>query len=190
MIWFFSACDSFRTSGQFASGRRAFLVKNYEEALRHFQKVANKSPGYVFRSGGFRETVWTYIGRCQYQLGQLADARFSLERALAAEGDDYLARVFMGVTLARRGDDANGFREIERGLKGLLEWIEYENSRDPSESFWDPSYQIRKEITEGLAMISAKKPDRQKLIESAEWIGMKIEDEIDQVRRDKRRGDE
>jgi hypothetical protein len=39
-------------------------------------------------------------------------------------------------------------------------------------------------------MISAKKPDRQKLIESAEWIGMKIEDEIDQVRRDKRRGDE
>jgi hypothetical protein len=113
-----------------------------------------------------------------------------LERALAAEGDDYLARVFMGVTLARRGDYANGFREIERGLKGLLEWIEYENSRDPSESFWDPSYQIRKEITEGLAMISAKKPDRQKLIESAEWIGMKIEDEIDQVRRDKRRGDE
>jgi hypothetical protein len=74
MIWFFSACDSFRTSGQFASGRRAFLVKNYEEALRHFQKVADKSPGYVFRSGGFRETVWTYIGRCQYHLGQLSDA--------------------------------------------------------------------------------------------------------------------
>jgi hypothetical protein len=39
-------------------------------------------------------------------------------------------------------------------------------------------------------MISVKKPDRQKLIESAEWIGLKIEDEIDQVQRDRRRRDE
>ena len=89
-------------------------------------------------SGNFRESVWTYLGRCQYHLGNLDDARFSLERALAVYGDDYLARVFMGLTVARQGDDTNGFRELERGLKGLEEWIEYENSRDPAKSFWGP----------------------------------------------------
>jgi hypothetical protein len=38
-------------------------------------------------------------------------------------------------------------------------------------------------------MISANKPDQQILIESAEWIGLKMEDEVDQVRRDRRRDD-
>jgi len=186
MVWLFSACDSFRTSGQFASGRRAFIVKNYEAALGHFQKVADKSPGYVFESMHFRERVWTYLGRCQYYLGNFAEARHSLERAIVAHGDDYLARLFLGLTLVRPGDDANGFREMERELKGLDEWIEYENRRDPSTSFWDPGNQIRKEIATGLAMISDKKPDRKILIESVEWIGLKVEDEVDQVRRDKR----
>lgn len=185
-----SVFQSFRNAGRFASGRRAFLVKNYEEALGHFQKVADKRPGYVFMSGNFRESVWTYMGRCQYHLGKLPDARFSLEHALAAHGDDYLARVFMGLTLACQGDEADGFREMERGLKGLDEWLEYENSRDPSQSLWDPGDQIRKEIAGSLALISGKKPDREKLIESAEWIGVKMEDEIGQVRRDKRRRDE
>jgi hypothetical protein len=39
-------------------------------------------------------------------------------------------------------------------------------------------------------MISAKKPDRQKLIESAEWVGQKMEDEIDEARRQERRQSE
>jgi tetratricopeptide (TPR) repeat protein len=190
MMWVFSACDSFRTSGQFASGRRAFLVKNYEEALGHFQKVADKKPGYVFESMNLREGVWTYLGRCQYYLGKFAEARYALERAILTDRDDYFARLFMGLTLARQGDNANGFREMERGLTGLNEWIEYENSRDPSRSFWDPDHEIRKEIASSLTMISAKKPDRRKLIESAKWVGQKMEDEIDQVRRDARRLDE
>jgi len=184
---FSTAREIFWTSGQFASGRRAFLVKNYEEALGKFQKVADKNPGYVFTSSNYREGVWTYLGRCQYYLGKFAEARHSLERAVAADGDDHMARVFMGLTLARQGDDANGFREMERGLKGLEEWIEFENSRDPANSFWDPGHEIRKEIASGLAKISDKTPDRLKMIESAEWIGLKIEDEIDQVRRDRRR---
>lgn len=185
-----SLFQSFRTSGRFASGRRAFVAKNYEEALEHFQKVADKRSDYVFESINFRESVWTYLGRCQYYLGKLADARYSLERAIVADGDDYLAPVFMGLTLSRKGDDANGFRELGRGLKGLRDWIEYENGRDPSRSFWDPNHEIRKEIASILAMISTKTLDRQKLLESAEWIGLKMEDEIDQVRCDARRLDE
>jgi tetratricopeptide (TPR) repeat protein len=182
-----SLYESFRTSGQFASGRRAFLIKNYEEALGHFQKVAAKRTAYVFTSGNFRESVWSYIGRCHYCLGKFAEARHALERAMFADADDHLARIFMGLTFARQGDDANGVREMERGLKGLNEWIENENSRDASSSFWDAGQEIRKEIASCFAMISAKKRDQQNLIGSVEWIGLKMEDEIDQVRRDKRR---
>ncbi len=95
----------------------------------------------------------------------------------------------MALTLARLGNAATGFREMERGLKGLNEWIEYENGRDPSRSFWDPNLQIRKEIANTLEMIAAGNADPQTVIESAEWIGLKMEDEIDQVRRDERRRD-
>jgi tetratricopeptide (TPR) repeat protein len=189
MVWFLSACDSFWTSGQFASGRRAFVVKNYQEALAYFRKVADKKPGYVFQSMHFRESVWTYLGRCLYYLGNLAEARQSLERAITEHGDDQLARVFLGLTLRRQDDDANGNRQMERGLQGLNDWIEYENGRDPAKSFWDPSRQIRQEIARSLAMISDNRADRQTLIESVEWIGLKIEDEVDHVRRDRRRGD-
>lgn len=187
MLWLFSACESFRTAGQFASGRRAFLAKNYEEALGHFHKVSKTKPGYVFTASNYREGVWTYIGRCQYYLGRFADARQSLEHAISADNDDYLARIFLGLTLARQEDRINGVREMERGLAGLNGWIEYENSRNPSKSLWDPNLEIRKEITSSLAMISRKEPDRQKLIELVEWIGLKMEYEIEQVRRDERR---
>src|SRR5512145_1702941 len=108
-----SLFQSFRISGQFVSGRRAFLVKNYEDALGHFQKVADKNPGYVFESMNLREGVWTYLGRCQYDLGKFAEARYALERDVLTDGDDFFARLFMGLTLARQDDDANGFREME-----------------------------------------------------------------------------
>jgi tetratricopeptide (TPR) repeat protein len=187
MAWLISACDYFRTGGQFAAGRRAFLAKNYGAALDYFEKVAEAKPNYLFEAVNFRASVWTYLGRCQYHLDKLADARYSLERALTANGDDYLARIFMGLTLTRAGDDANGVREMERGLKGLHDWIEYENSRDPVKAFWDPRSEMRKEIGDALTIISGKKPDRQKLIASAEWIGQTMEDEIEQVRRQERR---
>ena len=187
MLWLFSACDSFRTAGHFASGRRAFLANNHEEALGHFQKVSKNKPGYVFTASNYREGVWTYVGRCQYYLGRFADARQSLEHAIIADSDDYLARIFLGLTLARQGDGINGATEMQRGLAGLNAWIDYENSRDPSKSFWDPNREIRKEITSSLAMVSRNNPDRQKLIETVEWIGLKMEYEIEQVRRDERR---
>ena len=97
--------------------------------------------------------------------------------------------MLLGLTLARQEDDANGNRQLERGLRGLNDWIEYENSRDPSKSFWDPNQQIRKEIASALAMLSGGNPDMVGVLESVEWIGLKIEDEVDQVRRDRRRGD-
>jgi hypothetical protein len=56
--------------------------------------------------------------------------------------------------------------------------------RETLKAFWDPVGEIRKEIESDLAMISGKDIDWRKLIESAEWIGQRMEDEIDKVQRD------
>jgi tetratricopeptide (TPR) repeat protein len=83
MVFFLSGCDSFKVAGQFQSGRQAFLAKNYEEALTYFQRAARGNPNYIFESALYRQGIWSYIGRAQYNLGKLQDARESLDRALS-----------------------------------------------------------------------------------------------------------
>ena len=179
-----SGLSAFRIARQFQSGRQAFVSKKYDEALKYFQAAARSSSDYVFVSGNFREGIWTYIGRTQYNLGQLAEARQSLERAVMTHKDDDLARLYLGLTLARRNDHSDGLREIESGLRGLHDWIEQANSKNPFNAFWDPRREIRDEIENNLSTIVNKKIDWQKLIASADRLGQRMEDEIDLVRRD------
>ncbi|MGH7796498.1 MAG: hypothetical protein ACREQ2_16640 [Candidatus Binatia bacterium] len=40
VVFFLAGCDSFRVAGQFAAGRRAFVAKNYEEALTYLNPTA------------------------------------------------------------------------------------------------------------------------------------------------------
>jgi tetratricopeptide (TPR) repeat protein len=187
MVFFLSGCDSFKVAGQFQSGRQAFLAKNYEESLTFFQKVARADPNYIFESGLYRQGIWNYVGRAQYHTGKLLEARQSLERALSIYQDDHLARLYLGLTRARSGDSANGVRDIESGMKGLYDWLEYYESRKPFEAFWDPGREIRSAIEKEIKLISANKIDWPQLIPNAEWLGQKFEDEIDQVRRQESR---
>jgi tetratricopeptide (TPR) repeat protein len=187
MVFFLSGCDSFKIGGQFQSGRQAFLAKNYEEALTYFQKVAQSKPDYMFESVFYRQGVWNYIGRAQYHIGKFDDARGSLERALSVYRDDHLARLYLGLTRARRGDNANGSRDIQSGMKGLYDWLEYYESSRPFEAFWDPRREMRSAIEKDLAMLSANRIDEQRLMADAEWLGQRMEDEIDQVRRQESR---
>lgn len=137
MLFFLSGCDSFRVAGQFAAGRRAFVAKNYEEALSHFQRAARGNPDYVFESALYRQGIWSYVGRAQYHTGRFTDARLSLERALSIDPDDHLARIYLGLVRGRGGDTANGANDIEAGMKDLYDWIEYYESSRPFEAFWD-----------------------------------------------------
>jgi tetratricopeptide (TPR) repeat protein len=187
MVFFLSGCDSFKVAGQFQSGRQAFLAKNYEEALTYFQRAARGNPNYIFESALYRQGIWSYIGRTQYNLGKLQDARQSLERALSIYEDDHMARLYLGLTRARSGDHANGARDIETGLKGLYDWLEYYESSRPFEAFWDPQREIRSAIEKDLAMISGKRIDWQRLMANSEWLGERMEYEIDQVRRQESR---
>ena len=174
LLFFLWGCDSFRVAGQFAAGRRAFVAKNYEEALTYFQRAAQGNPNYIFESALYRQGIWNYIGRAQYHTGSIADARTSLERALLIDRNDYVARIYLGLARARAGDTAEGARYIERGMKGLYGWLEYYESSRPFEAFWDPRREIRGAIEKQLAQIASNKIEWPRLMTAAVWLGERI----------------
>jgi tetratricopeptide (TPR) repeat protein len=181
-------CASFQVSGQVQSGRRALLMKDPETALVYLLQAAESNPNYIYSSVNFRESIWTYVGRAQYGLNRLDEARRSFERALSVYPDDAMARLYLGLAQLRAGDRALGLEHIQMGLKGLYDWIEYLNRLAPFSAFWDPSANIRKEIDKTVAMISGERVESvNAIIESAEWIGQQMEEEIDKVRDDERR---
>jgi len=187
LIVIVAGCAAYQAAGQVQSGRQALLIKQPADALGYFQQVAQTNPNYIFQSGLYREGIWTYIGRSQYLLGRLPEARQSLEKALSVDQDDYLARIYLGLTLMRSGEDSRGLKELGSGMKGLYDWLEYMNRTRPYTAFWDPRGEIRTELLKDIDMLSSKDADRQQLISSAEWLGQKMEEEIDLVRRDEQR---
>jgi tetratricopeptide (TPR) repeat protein len=180
-----SGCATFQAAGDVEAGREAFIIGKNDTALADFQRAARIDPNYM-TGAVLPEGIWSYLGRAEYANGKLTQARQSLERALSTNKDDNMARLYLGLTLARAGDRQNGLREIETGLKGIDDWINYVNDafRFSYGQDWDPRREIRSEIESDLAMISSQGFDWQKLIASGEWVGRKVEEEIDLARRD------
>jgi tetratricopeptide (TPR) repeat protein len=182
-----TGCAAYQAAGQVQSGRQALLINKPEDALAYFLEVAKSNPDYIFQSESYREGIWTYVGRSQYSLGYYPQARQSLEKALSIYQDDYLAQIYLGLTLMRLNEDPRGLKELDRGTKGLYDWLEYMNRTMPYTAFWDPRREIRSELEKDMDMIAGKEINRQELITSAEWIGQRMENEIDEVRRDEQR---
>ena len=186
LVLLLPACASFQTAGQVQAGRRALLVNDPEAALPYFLEAAKRDPDYVYISEDFREGVWTYVGRTQYATKRYQDARQSLEHALANDRDDNLARLYYGLTLVRLGDSARGLKEIESAMQGIHDWLEYMERTRPFQAFWDPLREIRKTIENDLDKTPGKDLGRENLIADAEWLGNKMETEIEKVRQDER----
>jgi tetratricopeptide (TPR) repeat protein len=186
-IVFFSGCAAFQAGTDVESGRRAFLIGNNEAALSYFQSAAQQDPNYIY---GFAlpQGIWSYVGRAEYATGKLPQARQTLERVLSLNKDADVARLYLGLTLARDGDRQQALKEIEGGMKGLYQQIEYitQAHRWTYGRFWDPRREIRSAIQDNLAMFSGKDVDVQRLIADGEWLGMRVEQEIDWARRDER----
>jgi tetratricopeptide (TPR) repeat protein len=186
-IVFFSGCAAFQAGTDVDSGRRAFLIGNNEAALSYFQSAAQQDPNYIY---GFAlpQGIWSYVGRAEYATGKLPQARQTLERVLSLNKDADVARLYLGLTLARDGDRQQALKEIEGGMKGLYQQIEYitQAHRWTYGRFWDPRREIRSAIQDNLAMFSGKDVDVQRLIADGEWLGMRVEQEIDWARRDER----
>jgi len=189
---FLSACAGFRVAGEVEAGRQALLTGKPDAALARFQNAAQMDPAYVMKFSPLQQSVWTYLGKTYYTTGKLAEARQALERASSMQRDDHLARLYLGLTLSKNGSREKGLREIESGMKGLHDWLEFISYNTTYGEFWDPSRKIRSELETNLAMISGKDIEWQRLLSGGEWIGKKLEAEIDLARRDRaldRRGD-
>ncbi len=177
------ACAACQTATDVQNARQALLAERYDEALARFQETAEKEPGYYYTSGPFRESIWTYLGRTQYAIGKLPEARRSLERALSQDRNEYVARIYLGLALARSGDRAAALKDMETGMRGFHDWLDYLTFNTRFGVWWDPNREIRIQIEKDLDAIASKKFDWQQLIADAEWLGKKIEQEVEIARR-------
>ena len=255
-----SACSAFNIQGQFASGRQALIRGDADTASRHFQRVAEQDSTYQVASAAFRQSIWSYLGRAQYSLGQYSNAQATFEKALAYSSEDQIARLYLGLTLLRQpvapvpknpftlkdvsyalsegvapkriialvgergisfdlttetesqlkrsGADvvlldeirkiaaenakrrkaadnpAQGAKHVAAALTALRTDLDSAIYNSPQGRFWDPSGEIRKQIGAGLLLTNSGEPDSTKIISTGEWIGLRLEQETDNVRRD------
>jgi len=178
-----SACAAFQGAGDIAQGREAMFAGNYKAALGYFQGAEQVDPNY--RDGiELREGVLSYVGRAQYLTGNYAQARQTLQKALSQHRSDNIARLYLGLTWARQGEHQKGLQDIDAGMKGIYDFVNYiaDNFRFSYGQDWDPGRDIRSAIEKDRAMIASGKVDWPTLIADGESIAMKSERDI--VRRE------
>ena len=178
-----SACATIRGGGDVDHGRQAMLEGDYQRALGLFQDAEKVDPTYVYGTE-LRAGVSSYLGRTQYLTGNYAQARQTLEKAVSQHRSDNVARLYLGLTLVRLGDRQAGLTNIQRGMNGIYNWLEYLNTNFALEfgQGWDPGGTIRGGIKSDLDMIASGKIDWPQLITDGEALGIGIEQEEDDFR--------
>jgi tetratricopeptide (TPR) repeat protein len=176
-----SGCAGIQVAGNVQAGRNALHTGRPNDAVPYFVQASAVDPAYTIPYR-IPVGVLVYLGRAYYETGQDADARKSLEQALALDKDDPLAHLYLGLTLLRTGGREKGRSEIAIGLKGIHETLEYIASDNVHGIFWDPARMIRSDIEGALA----SQLDDSELAVAAARIGTAFEEEIDKARRDER----
>ena len=186
-IWL-SACVSFQAAGDIAQGRQALFKGNNQAALGYFQAAEQVDPAYVDDTE-LREGVLSYVGRAQYLTGNYAAARSTLEKALSQNPSDNVARLYLGLTLARQGETEKALPDIDGGMKGIYDLLNYitDTFRFGYGEFWDPGRDIRSAIEKNRAVMASGKIDWPTLIADGESIALKTEREPDEARQNRRR---
>jgi tetratricopeptide (TPR) repeat protein len=176
-IWF-AACATIRGAGDVTQGRQALLAGDYQRAVGLFQDAERTDPTYVYGTE-LKAGVSSYLGRTQYLTGNYTQARQTLEKALSQDRSDNVARLYLGLTLYRLGDQKAGLTNIERGMQGIYNWLQYidTNFRYKYGNYWDTGGTIEGSIKSNLAMISSGKIDWPQLIADGESLGIGIEQE-------------
>src|SRR5258705_2236969 len=178
-----SACAATRGAGDVVQGREALLAGNYQAALGYFREAEQADPNYIY-GAELREGVSSFLGRAQYLTGNYPQARQTLEKAVSQHRSDNVARLYLGLTLYRLGDQKAALPNIQRGMEGINNWLQYLNTNFAQEfgQGWDPGGTIRAGIKSDLDMISSGKIDWSKLITDGESLGIAIEQEEDDFR--------
>lgn len=162
------------------------MTGNPKAALAYFNRAAELDPNYRLDFTQLPQGVWTYVGRAHYNQKEFSEARKALEKARSRHHEDNLAKLYMGLVLARDGNRQKGLKEMEAGLKGLGEWLDFLERYHPEGQFWDRSGELRNGIQKNLTMVHGKEINWERLISGVEWLGEKFEEEIDLARRDER----
>ena len=167
-----SACANYQAGGYVQSGVQALLAGNNQTALSYFQAAAQQDPNYVY-DVQLNLGVLSYLGRAQYLTGNYAQARQTLEKALAQNSADNLAQLYLGLTQARLGDNQAGLKNIDASMKQINSWLNYLNGNFPGEG-WDPGGAIQANIKNALAMISSGDVEWNKLFVYGESVGLGV----------------
>src|SRR5215467_2692671 len=187
MVALFGAvgCASYQAGSNVAAGRVAYLIQSNETALSHFQSAVQADPTYSF-GVALPQNALSYLGRTEYLTGRFPQARQTLEKALSTRTDPNMVRLYLGLTLARSGDRQQGLKEIEGSMRGMYDWLNYftEAFRFTYGRFWDPRGEIRSAIQIQLATLRGKEIDWPQLFADGEWLGRRMEQEIDWAQRD------
>lgn len=185
-IWL-SACVSFQAAGDIAQGRQALFKGNNQAALGYFQAAEQVDPAYVYDTD-LRQGVLSYVGSAQYLTGNYAAARSTLEKALSQNPSDNVARLYLGLTLARQGETQKALPDIDSGMKGIYDLLNYmaDTFRFGYGDYWDSGRDIRSAIEKSRAVMASGKIDWPTLIADGESIALKTEREPDLARQNRR----
>jgi tetratricopeptide (TPR) repeat protein len=126
-------CAGSQAAHQIQQGKVALLTGQPEIAVQHFEQAAaldSKNSG-----SPLEEIAWTYVGRAYYGTKNYPLARQALDRALAQNKDDDIARLYLGLVGVR--DGMNDRKQIQAGLQGMYDRIEYIKSFAYAGEFWD-----------------------------------------------------
>lgn len=120
------ACASLESQTDFLTGRRALLRGEPDNALSYFERVTRSNATFVSDSVSPRKSIWTYVGRAQYNSGRYNEARSAFEKALSHLSEDYVARLYFGLTLlrpsaARAPTNAFNLQEVTYALREGVE---------------------------------------------------------------------
>jgi tetratricopeptide (TPR) repeat protein len=173
--------------GRHAHGRQALIAGDNQAALGYFQAAEQVDPAYIYGTE-LRQGVLSYLGRAQYLTGNYAQARSTLETALSQNQSDNIARLYLGLTLARQGETQKALPDIDSAMKGIYDFLSYitDTFSFGYGQYWDPGRDIRSATERDRAMIASGKIDWPTLIADGESIALKTEREPDQARQNRR----
>jgi tetratricopeptide (TPR) repeat protein len=100
-ILFVTSCAGLGVESEFLAGRQALLRGEPDNALSYFDRVAQSDPGFIAGAVSPRRSVWTYVGRAHYNSGRYAQGQAAFEKALGRMNDDYIAKLYLGLTRLR-----------------------------------------------------------------------------------------
>ena len=183
MVLSHAACKPMTAMTEVHKGRQALMAGKGEAALAHFQRATELDPDFLYFST-LPQSAITYTGRALYQLGRFSEARQAFEQARLRFTDDTMARLYLGVTFLRQGHRERGLQETTAGLTAIYQWLDYIVANLPQGVYWDINREIRSEIERVLQQITVRRLSIEQLIETAEWVGNRMEWEIDAARRD------